>query len=178
MIAALQTAARDPRSRLHRVLDPREVAIVGHSDGGDVSLAVAANSCCRDTAVKAAMILSGAELAAFGGTYFSQGSTPLLVVQGSEDTINAPGCSAQLYDQAPRPKYYLNINGAEHLPPYVNPGPSRRGIEMVTIAFLNAFLRHHPRALVRARSQLPSGETLSSAATVSSPTGEACPGAP
>ncbi|HZU60777.1 MAG TPA: hypothetical protein VE983_07405 [Solirubrobacteraceae bacterium] len=180
VISALQAGAGDPHSRLYGVLNPREVAVVGQSDGGDVSLAVAANSCCQDNAVKAAMILSGAELSAFGGTYYSPQASgvPLLVVQGSDDTINLPGCSVQLYDQAPPPKYYLAMSGAQHLPPYIEPGPTRRGIELATIAFLNSFLKHRPAALVRARSHLPVGETLTSGSAAPGPTGQACPGAP
>jgi predicted dienelactone hydrolase len=179
VISTLRAAGRDPHSRLHGVLDPREVAVAGQSDGADVSLTVAANSCCRVAAVKAAMILSGAEQTEFGGTYYgSEASVPLLVTQGSADTINLPGCSSQLYDQAPPPKYYLDIIGAPHLPPYVDPGPTRRGIELVTIAFLNDFLKHHPARLARARSHLPPGETLTSAASAPGATGQVCPGAP
>jgi predicted dienelactone hydrolase len=179
VISALQAAASDPHSPLHRVLDPRLVSVTGQSDGGDVSLAVAANSCCRDSVVKAAMILSGAELSAFGGSYYaSRRRIPLLVTQGTDDTINVPACSAQLYDQASRPKYYLSIAGAPHLPPYVDPGPIRRGIEMVTIAFLDAFLKHHPLALARARSRIPAGETLTAGATAPGAPGQTCPGAP
>ncbi len=178
VISALQSAGRSPQSPLHRVLNPGEVGIAGQSDGGDVSLAVAADSCCRDAAVKAAVILSGAELAAFGGTYFtSHPSVPLLATQGSNDTINVPGCSVQLYDQASPPKYYLDIVGAEHLPPYVDAGPTRSGIALVTIAFFNRFLKHRPASLARVRSRLPPGETL--ARGTSAPAASVgCPGAP
>jgi predicted dienelactone hydrolase len=178
VISALQSAGRSPASPLHGVLNPGEVGIAGQSDGGDVGLAVAADSCCRDAVVKAAVILSGAELAAFGGTYFtSHPSVPLLVTQGSSDTINVPGCSVQLYDQASPPKYYLDILGAEHLPPYVDPGPTRSGIALVTIAFLNRFLKHRPGSLARVHSQLPQGETLTSA-PMAPAASEGCPGAP
>src|SRR5918911_2531601 len=51
---------------LTQEINPNEVAVVGQSDGGDVSLAVAAGSCCRDRAVNAAVILSGPEVQAFG----------------------------------------------------------------------------------------------------------------
>lgn len=179
VISALRAASRNRQSPLRSVLNPREVAIAGQSDGGDVSLAVAVNTCCRDTAVKAAMILSGAELTAFGGTYFPSHTTiPLLVTQGSADTINIPGCSAQLYDQAPPPKYYFDIIGAPHLPPYIASGPTRRGIELVTIAFLNDFLKHRPGPLAHARSRLPSNEKLTSAGTAPGADGQGCPGAP
>jgi predicted dienelactone hydrolase len=178
VISTLRAAASDPHSRLYGVLNPREVAVAGQSDGGDVSLAVAANSCCRDPAVKAAMILSGAELAAFGGTYYGARGVPILVAQGSDDPINVPGCSAQLYDQASPPKYYLDMIGAQHLPPYIDPGPTRRGIELATTAFLNAFLKHRPAALLRAHLRLPGGETLTSTPAAPGPASEICPGAP
>ncbi|HEY2440763.1 MAG TPA: hypothetical protein VGI07_11050 [Solirubrobacteraceae bacterium] len=178
--SALLAAGRDGHSALHGLVDPGRVAIIGHSDGGDVSLAAAANSCCRIPAVKAAVILSGAELSAFGGSYYSAGSVPLLVVQGSADTINVPGCSAQLYDGAPPPKYYLDIAGAEHQPPYLDPGATRSGIARSVIAFLDAYMDHRPahlQALVH-RGTVTSGETVTTAPALSAGTSTYCPGAP
>lgn len=180
VISTLLAAGSDRHSVLHRLVDPARVAIVGHSDGGDVTLAAAANSCCRIPAVKAAVILSGAELSAFGGSYDSAGSVPLLVVQGSDDTINIPGCSAQLYDQAPPPKYYLNIVGAEHQPPYLDPGATRAGVARTVIAFLDAYTYHrqaHLQALVR-RGTVTGGETLTTASALAPGTSTYCPGAP
>jgi predicted dienelactone hydrolase len=179
VIGALVGAAARPSSRLHGRLDPTQVAIAGQSDGGDVSLAVASNSCCGDASVRAAVILSGAELGSFGGQYFAGRRVPLLVVQGSADTINVPPCSALIYDQAPRPKYYLDILGAEHLPPYVDPGATRRGIARVVVAFLDAYLRRRHSALRRlnARGALAGGLRLSSGPTAPEPEG-VCPGAP
>jgi predicted dienelactone hydrolase len=179
VISALLAAGHDRNSVLHGLVDPARVGIVGHSDGGDVSLAVAANSCCRDPAVKAAVILSGAELSAFGGSYYSGGSTPILVVQGSADTVNVPGCSAQLYGQAPPPKYYVNIAGAEHEPPYLESGPVRTGIARTVADFFDAFLSHRParlHALVR-RGTVTAGETITTAALPAG-TSTYCPGAP
>lgn len=179
VIRSVIAAARHLRSPFHGLVDPRRVAVIGHSDGGDVSLAVAADTCCRDTAVRAAVILSGAELGAFGGRYYGSGSVPLLVVQGSADTINVPGCSAQLYDQAPPPKYYLDIAGAEHQPPYLDPGPTRRGISRAVVAFLDAYLkgRRSPlRGLERATT-LAGGLRLSSAPVIPA-TSTYCSGAP
>jgi fermentation-respiration switch protein FrsA (DUF1100 family) len=147
--ALLRTARTDSHSPLRGILNPSEVAVAGQSDGGDVSLAVAANSCCRDPAVKAAVILSGAELPAFGGRYYSPGTPPLLVVQGDADTINSPGCSAALYDAAPAPKYYLDLLGADHLQPYVYPTAWRGRVERSVIAFLDRYLKHEPGGLHR-----------------------------
>jgi dienelactone hydrolase len=179
VISSLLAAGRDPHSVLHGLPNPARVGIVGHSDGGDVSLAVAANSCCRDSVVKAAVILSGAEYSGFGGSYYRQGSPPLLVVQGSADTVNVPGCSAQLYDAAPRPKYYLDVAGAEHQPPYLDPGSDRGGVARTVIAFLDAYLSHRTQrlqTLVRRRT-VSSADTLTTA-PVAPGTSTSCPGAP
>lgn len=179
VIGSLLAAGRDRDDVLHDMIDPARVGIIGQSDGGDVSLAVAANSCCRDGVVKAAAILSGAEFAGFGGSYYSAGSVPLLVVQGSADTINPPGCSAQIYGAAPRPRYYLNIAGAEHLPPYLDPGPERAGVARTVIAFFDAYLGHRPgrlSALTR-RQTVTAGETITTA-PLPAGTSTYCPGAP
>jgi predicted dienelactone hydrolase len=179
VISSLIAAGRDPRSPLHGLVDPGQVAIIGHSDGGDVSLAVAANSCCRDAEVKAAVILSGAELSAFGGSYYGSGSVPLLVVQGSADTVNIPGCSAQLYDQAPAPKYYLDLPGAEHQPPYLDAGQTRIDVADAVIDFLNAYLKQRRSRLLALsrRSRLPGGETIASLPVLPDAS-TYCPGAP
>lgn len=179
VISALLSAGHNPQSALNGLIGHR-LGIIGHSDGGDVTLAVAANTCCQDHRVDAAVILSGAELSGFGGSYYSGGSVPLLVAQGSADTINIPGCSAQLYDGAPQPKYYLNIAGAEHQPPYMEPGPTRDGVARTVIAFLDAYLRSEPKRLqaVAHGSGLPPSESVTSAPTLPAGTSTVCPGAP
>ncbi|HET9078291.1 MAG TPA: hypothetical protein VFN68_15255 [Acidimicrobiales bacterium] len=123
------------------LIDPSEVAVAGHSDGGDVSLAAAADTCCTMAGIRAAMILSGAEWAPFGGTYFGAGNPPLLAVQGARDTINPPGCSAQLYDGAAAPRFYLDLPAGTHKSPYLYAGPQQTVVEQVTTDFLDGYLK-------------------------------------
>ena len=165
---------------LSGLVDPKAVAVAGHSDGGDVSLATAVNPCCRDTLVKAAVILSGAELAKFGGSYYTSGSVPLMVVQGTADTINPPSCSVQLYNAAPAPKYFLSLLGAAHEPPYLDPGPYRSVVEATTTDFLNGYLKSRPSALTAlgTAGSVPGVATTSSVPTLALPGGSTCPGAP
>ncbi len=162
------------------LLDTAAVGVIGQSDGGDVSLAVAANTCCRDARISAAILLSGAELSWFPGTYFTDGSAPLLVVQGTNDQVMNPvTCSVTLYDAAPRPRYYLSMIGQDHLSAYVPPGPARDTVAAVTIDFLNAYLKHEPGALaamsaagdVAGRAHLTIGSALP-------PVAGTCPDAP
>ncbi len=168
VISTLLSQAHNPSSPLHDLLRADAVALIGHSDGGDVSLAVAANTCCRDPVVKAAVILSGAELSSFGGSYFGSGSVPLLVIQGTADTVNPPGCSVALYNQAPAPKYYVALPGEQHEPPYLDPGQTRSQVAQAVIDFLDGYLKRQPLGLVRlSRTANAAGiSTITSAPTL------------
>jgi predicted dienelactone hydrolase len=179
VITTLLKAARRSGSVLSGLIDANEIGVVGHSDGGDVSLAVAANSCCRDPRVRAAVILSGAELASFGGSYFSSGSPPLLVSQGSADTINLPACSIQIFDAAGSPKYYLDLLGAHHEAPYVEPGPDQEIVARVTTEFFDGELADQTSALaaLAADGNIAGRSSLTHAASGPQKSG-GCPGAP
>src|SRR5437763_4187834 len=83
------------------------------SDGGDVSLAVAAGSCCRDRAVKAAVILSGAELQAFGGGARSEEHTSELQSPMYLVCRLLLEKKKEIYDQAPSTKYCLKLVGTQ-----------------------------------------------------------------
>ncbi|MHB1930605.1 MAG: alpha/beta hydrolase family protein [Acidimicrobiales bacterium] len=143
---------------LLRGLIEDRVGLVGHSDGGDVTDAAVANSCCTIPGVVAAEVLSGAELKTFGGAYGVRPGIPVLVVQGDADTISPPACSEQIYDAATGTRYYLDLLGAGHLDPYLDPAalaafpttvpdPNaakaplyRRVVERTTLAFWDRYL--------------------------------------
>lgn len=179
VVSDLIAAGHQASSRLYGLLDSGQIALAGQSDGGDVTLATAASTCCADPRIKAAVILSGAELAAFGGTYYGAGSPPLLVVQGNADPINVPGCSIALYGQAPAPKYYLDLLGAAHLPPYVTPGATHDVVNQAVISFLRYYLRHRASALAALHrvANRPGVATLTSAPSLPGRS-TFCPGAP
>ena len=180
VITTLLSDSARPGGILSGLIAPSRIGVIGQSDGGDVSLAAVANTCCRDARVRAAVILSGAELSWFGGSYFTGPSVPLLVVQGTNDQVMNPvTCSVTLYNQAPEPKYYLSMIGQTHLSAYVPPGPARDEVERVTIDFLNAYLNHSPPAL----SALANAGDVAGLATITSapslaPVPGTCPGAP
>lgn len=193
VIDAVISAGAGTTGPLAGMVDAEEVAVAGHSDGGDVSFALAANSCCKDTQVKAALVLSGAELTSFGGTYSALGTVPLLVVQGSADTINAPACSAEIYDDAGSAdsRYYLDLIGAEHEPPYMTPPydppmsetasivRQQQIVRRVTLDFLDAFLRGSgsAQAAIASAGSVAGVSTLVSGAGMLDVDGT-CPGAP
>jgi dienelactone hydrolase len=149
VISSLLAANTATSSRLHGLIAPRQIAVSGQSDGGDTALGAAYDPRFRDARIRAAVILSGAEIPFLSPFRIALGSPPLLATQGTADTINPPSDTQAFYDSAPRPKFLLQLLGASHLPPYTYQEPQLRIIERVTIAFLDRCLKHLPGARTR-----------------------------
>ncbi|MGI8711976.1 MAG: alpha/beta hydrolase family protein [Solirubrobacteraceae bacterium] len=141
VISRMLTADHASSGPLSGLIAAREIAVAGQSDGGDSALAVAYDSRYRNPRVGAAMILSGAEIPGIGEFQITPGGPPLLAVQGTADTINAPSATNAFYSSAPAPKYRLELLGASHLPPYSSQEPQLGIVERVTIAFLDRYLK-------------------------------------
>jgi dienelactone hydrolase len=122
------------------LINRRQIAVSGQSDGGETALAVAYDRHYVDRRIRAAVILSGAELPD-GGFDFPAASPPLLAVQGTADTINQPRYTYAFFNAARRPKFLLKLIGAPHLPPYTYEEPQLSIVERVTIAFLDHYLK-------------------------------------
>jgi predicted dienelactone hydrolase len=146
-ITEMTTLGGSPSSLLNGEINASDVAVAGQSDGADATLALAANTCCVDSRIKAALVLSGAEFPGFQGPYFTTPAIPMLVTQGSADTVNPPSLSNQIYAAAPAPKAYLTLIGADHLAPYTGVDPYESVVAKVTIDFLNGFLKASPISL-------------------------------
>jgi pimeloyl-ACP methyl ester carboxylesterase len=138
-----------PGGVLFRRIDPRRIAIAGHSDGAVTALAVGYDSRYRDPRVGAAIILSGGEIGGMNG--FPRSGPPLLAMQGTADSINAPENTLAYYRLARRPKFLVLLLGASHRLPYTSQEPQLHIVERITIAFLDHYLEHAPlRPLVLA----------------------------
>jgi predicted dienelactone hydrolase len=141
VIHQLQQMSSEPGGPLSGLVSQDRVAVAGHSDGGDTVAAIAAMSCCRFSGLRAALVLSGAEWPAFVGHWFSAPTPPMLFVQGTADTINPPAASLQLYEtDFTGVRYYLQLDGAEHLPPYEGDSTPEPIVARVTVAFLDHYL--------------------------------------
>ena len=90
VISQMLAASRAGSGPFAGLIDPAQIAVTGQSDGGDTALAVAYDSTFRDPRVRAAVILSGAEIPGIGGFTFPPGGPPLLATQGTADTVNPP----------------------------------------------------------------------------------------
>jgi predicted dienelactone hydrolase len=148
VISRLLAASRASGGPLSGLLDASQVAVAGHSDGAETALAVAYSRAFRDPRVRAAVILSGAEMPGVGGFGFPHGSPPLLAAQGTSDSINEPRFTNAFFKLAAPPKYLLRLLGAGHLPLYTDQQPELSIVERVTLAFLDAYLKRQPAALV------------------------------
>jgi dienelactone hydrolase len=141
VIGSLDELSEHAKGPLSGLIDTSRVAVAGHSDGGDTVAAMAAMSCCRYPGLSAAIVLAGAEWPAFAGRWFGAPTPPMLFVQGSADTINPPAASTQLYQaDTTGIRYYLDLYGAEHLPPYEGDQAPEPIVAQVTIDFLDQYL--------------------------------------
>jgi dienelactone hydrolase len=139
VIARLLALDARTNGALYRKIDASRIAVAGHSDGAETALAVAYDRRFRNPRVGAAIVLSGAALPGMGP--FPRRGPPLLAVQGTADTINAPATSAAFFRLARRPKFLLWLLGASHLPPYTDRQPQLGIVEHATTAFLDHYLK-------------------------------------
>jgi dienelactone hydrolase len=129
-------------------INPKEIGVSGQSDGGEAALAMAYDRFFLDTRVRAAAIMSGAELPQ-SGLYFPRGTPPLLATQGTADNINRPQNTYNFFARAHAPKYLLQLLGAGHLPPYTYEQPQLSIVGRVTTAFFNYYLKGDSSGLAR-----------------------------
>jgi dienelactone hydrolase len=151
VITRLLQAGAERGSFWHGLIAANQIAVSGQSDGGETALAVAYDHRFLDRRVRAAVILSGAQIPGAGTFDFPAPSPPLLATQGTADTINPPSFTHAFFDIAPRPKYLLTMLGARHLAPYTAEQPQLRIVERVTTAFLDRYLKR-ARGAVREMS--------------------------
>jgi predicted dienelactone hydrolase len=149
VISRILAASAAPRGTLSGLIASGQIAVSGQSDGGSTALAVAYNQHYADRRVRAAMILSGAEIPGVGGYDFPAPSPALLATQGTADAVNAPASTYRFFGIAPPPKFLLSLLGAPHLGPYTNEQPQLEVVERVTAAFLDRYLKQQPGAGAR-----------------------------
>src|SRR5262249_55675732 len=70
VLTSVLARSRAPRGPLHGVIDPSEIAFVGHSLGAATTLGASVNTCCADRRVRATVSIDGLEVT-FNGTFFT-----------------------------------------------------------------------------------------------------------
>ncbi|GAC1541261.1 MAG: hypothetical protein NVS3B12_28730 [Acidimicrobiales bacterium] len=130
-------AASGAGGPLAGMVDPSRVGVVGHSDGAEAALGMAFLPGTSDSRVGPVVSMAGQAILNGDRVVSAPVPHPLLVVQGSEDTINPPERSDHLYASAPQPRAYLHLLGGGHLPPVADTTPWRPIVETVTVDWLD-----------------------------------------
>jgi dienelactone hydrolase len=136
--------ARRNQGGLRKTISRHRVGAAGHSLGAVTTLALVANSCCRDRRFDAAVAWAGIELPFTGGTFFPAPNPPLMLVHGTADPTYPS--SVDLYGRASSPKAFVTLVNGPHIPnipPWVDPTVNS------TVDFFDGFLKHDRRAFHR-----------------------------
>ena len=67
----------------------------------------------------------------------SGGGPPVMVVQSLTDSCNDPADSSALYNMVTGPKWFLALEDATHLGPYVGDGAAAEVVARVTVEFFD-----------------------------------------
>jgi len=133
------------RSIFYNLVNLNEVILAGQSDGAALVDAYAFDMryALNRVPIRAVAVFAGYEISADSAQYREPGSgaIPALIVQSAADTCNEPQLSVQMYDHITGEKFFLRINGATHLGPFV--GTDQLAFDAVR----NMTLRFFARAL-------------------------------
>jgi alpha-beta hydrolase superfamily lysophospholipase len=137
VITRLLAASAARRAPLGGLINANQIAVAGHSDGGDTALAVG-DGANRDHRVSAAVVMAGAEMP---GLDLDGDGPPVLAIQGTADTVNPPSVTDTFFAELAAPKFLVHLLGAAHTPPYSRQQPQLSVVERVTLAFLTRYLK-------------------------------------
>jgi dienelactone hydrolase len=94
-------------------LEPSRTGVVGHSDGADVALEIGYEQGTVDRRVQAVAAIAPDPVT----SPLAPSTAPLLLVQGTADSVVPYAASQSVFAQLPGPTYYVSLLGADHLPP-------------------------------------------------------------
>ncbi len=121
-------------------IDPRRIAVAGHSDGGtDVAL-MALNPAYADPRIKAYLSLSSEIPAGVAGPWGTPTAGALLVAVGTDDEYGLLPNSTQVYQTADMVKAFITASGGDHLDTFVAATPQAQAVRDETVRFLQVAL--------------------------------------
>ena len=121
------------------VVDRRHIAVAGHSDGGSTAFAVGFDKKDTDPRVSAILAFSADRWGPASDFAAPTRKLSLLLVQSDRDELNPPWAAGVLWRIARRPKAFLHLHGARHLPPFAAASRWRPIVEAVSTDFLHAW---------------------------------------
>ena len=119
-------------------VDGSRTAVVGHSDGADVALLIGYGAGTVDPRVRAVVADAPDPMTVAAVT----SPVPLLLVQGTSDSVVPYAASQTVFDQVDAPVIYLSLIGADHLPPIAGGTPWTPVLDDAVARFLDATVAH------------------------------------
>lgn len=114
VINAVLADSRAPSGVLSDLVEADEIGAAGHSNGAVTTLGLVANTCCYDSAVKAAVVMAGTTEGFPPGHYDFSKAPPMLLVHGTADQLIPYRSAPLIYNQARGPKGLLTLVGGSH----------------------------------------------------------------
>ena len=149
VIDEVLAASSGTEAPLARLVDPSRIGVAGHSNGGITTLGAAANSCCRDKRISAALVLAGTPAPFADGAYDFEDIPPIMFVHGVNDQAVAYNETVETFNEAATPKALLTLEKADHgewLAPTNDAFPV---VVSATTDFLDGYLRGDSEAMDR-----------------------------
>jgi dienelactone hydrolase len=140
---------RSRKSKLRGLIDPKRVGLVGKSLGAITVLEVGYSQADHDPRFKAVIPLTG--IVNGDITQHFQGiDTPMLVEHGDADTTVPIGGSADAFEHAAAPKFFVTLIGATHGNAFQGGDtPAEKVVVSTTIDFLDAYVKGKTAAVSR-----------------------------
>jgi len=132
VISSMESAAGADR------IEPTRIAVVGHSDGADVALEVGYEQGTVDPRVQALVAIAPDPVT----TPLAPSTPPLLLVQGTADSVVPYASSQSVFARLPGPTWYVSLLGADHLPPIAGGTPWTPVLDTAVADFLDATVAH------------------------------------
>jgi dienelactone hydrolase len=156
VIGQMLKASSASTGPLSDLIAPDEIGAAGHSNGAITTLGLVANTCCRDTRVKAAVVMAGTTEGLGRGQYDLAEAPPLLVVQDLHDGIVPYSDAVAVFNRARGPKALLALSwdprsdttgSIAHMASSGAVGPTSAAVIKSTTAFFDTYLKHEHGAL-------------------------------
>jgi fermentation-respiration switch protein FrsA (DUF1100 family) len=140
LLTSLLTQSGTPGNLLSGLLDAGRIGIAGHSDGANVAYVSGFSTAFGDRRIRAVVDLAGELPTGMGPFDTSPEAVPLLMVHGDHDEFIPTANSQALYDATCCRKWWIELVGTSHLPPFAGVEPWAGIVSEASTAFWNVFL--------------------------------------
>lgn len=134
----VETSALGRGGALSNSIDPQRIGAAGMSLGGLAVYGLISNTCCRDSRVRAAVLMAAVRRQ-FPDDHYGPNRAPVFLVQGDMD--GGYHNSVDAYPELAAPKWFVTLHGSGHASPFeVPPGPEAPLVAVTTGDFWDRYL--------------------------------------